>query len=338
MLKLLETLCSLRGPSSDEGAVREFIRGRLTPVCDLSVDPVGNLIAVRRGLPRPKHKIALFAHMDEVGVMITRVTEEGLLKFSPIGIDPRVLHGRGVLIGEKGISGVIGGKAWHHLTAAERDAKPSCEGYWIDIGAANAEEARAVVSPGDTAVFDEPFRRLGGETVASRALDNRIGCAMLIRLLESDLPFAVTGCFTVCEESGLLGATAAAFSAAPEFAVILETTTAGDVDGAPEGKTVCRLGAGPVVSFADNGTLYDRALYRLAFDLAERNGVKIQTKEGVFGGNEARAVTRSRGGVRVLAQSVPCRYLHSASCVASLRDIEESERLLRVLLPALSEL
>ena len=334
MLKLLETLCSLRGVSSDEGPVRDFIRARLEPVCEVKEDPVGNLIAVRRGLPKPKNKIALFAHMDEVGVMVTRITEEGLLKFSPIGIDPRVLHGRGVLVGPKGLPGVIGGKAWHHLTAAERDAKPSADGYYIDIGASSAGEARAEVSPGDTAAFDEPFRRLGGETVASRALDNRIGCAMLIRLLESDLPFEATGCFTVCEESGLLGAAAAAFSAAPDAAVILETTTAGDVDGAPAEKTVCRVGAGPVVSFADNGTLYDREFYRLAFDLAAKNGIKIQTKEGVFGGNEARAVTRSRGGVRTIAQSVPCRYLHSASCVAALGDIAGSERHLHARLPA----
>lgn len=186
--------------------------------------------------------------------------------------------------------------------------------------------------------FDEPFCEFGEGMLLSRALDNRLGCVLLMRLLLSDCPWELTGVFTTGEESGLSGATAAAYATEPEISVILETTTAGDVDGAPADKVVCALGHGPVVSFADKGTLYDRGLFSLAFDTAKRLEIPVQTKEGVYGGNEARAVSRAGAGSRTLALSVPCRYLHSGSTVAALRDLENAERLLLALIGPLAAL
>lgn len=337
MQQLIKTLCAERGISGDEGRVRAVIEQRLTGKCELTVDSLGNLIAVKRG-ERPNKKIVLFAHMDEVGLLITAITGEGLLKFSPIGIDPRVLHGRRVRIGDAGIPGVVGAKAWHHLGEDEREAELKAEGLYIDIGASSKDEAASVVSLGDAACFDAPFCEFGEGLLLSRALDNRIGCALLIELLCSDCPWELTGVFTCGEESSLFGATAAANATAPEIAIILETTTAGDIEGAPADKVVCSLKKGPVVSFADKGTLYDRELYALAFNVAAERGIAAQTKEGIFGGNEARAVSRAGAGAQTMAISVPCRYLHSASCVAAMQDILATQQLILAVIDPLARL
>lgn len=340
LTELARSLCELRGISGDEARVREFIAGELqdgSTRLSMKTDPLGNLIVAKPG-QAPGKKIVLFAHMDEVGLIVSYLTDGGLLKFHPIGIDPLVLHGRRVRVGEGGVPGVIGAKVWHHLDSSERDAALKSEGLAIDIGAATREEAAAVVSPGDAVTFDEPFCEFGEGMLLSRALDNRLGCVLLMRLLLSDCPWELTGVFTTGEESGLSGATAAAYATAPEISVILETTTASDVDGAPADKVVCSLGHGPVVSFADKGTLYDRGLFSLAFDTAKRLEIPVQTKEGVYGGNEARAVSRAGAGSRTLALSVPCRYLHSGSTVAALRDLENAERLLLALIGPLAAL
>ena len=330
MTDLIKTLCTARGISGDEGAVREIIAGELSGTCKLTTDPLGNLIAEKPG-HQPLHRMVFFAHMDEVGALVTRITAEGLIRFSPIGIDTAVLTGRRVRIGKNALPGVIGAKAMHHLSSDERKHAPKAENLFIDIGAADREEAAALVFPGDDITFDDPFTLLGDGFIASRALDNRLGCAQLISLLKSDCEYALTGVFTCGEESSMFGATAAANTTAPEIAVVLETTTAGDVDAATPDKVVCSLGAGPVVSFADRGTLFDRGLFDIAFSAAHEHGIPVQTKEGIFGGNEGRVVGRAGSGARVCAVSVPCRYLHSASVVAKISDIEQSAALIRVL-------
>lgn len=339
MQQLIEALCNERGISGDEGRVRARIQKELEGYCEMHTDPLGNLIAVKAGRA-PKQKIALFAHMDEVGLLVTHITEQGLLRFEAIGIDPRVLHGRRVRVGDAALPGAIGAKAWHHLDKDAREAELKADSLCIDIGAASYEEAATLVQPGDAVTLDAPFCVFGGQKqmLCARALDDRLGCALLIELLRSDCPYELTGVFTCGEESSMFGATAAAFAVGPQLAVVLETTTAGDVDGASPEKTVCSLGQGPVISFADKGTLYDRGLYALGFAVAEKNGIAVQTKHGVYGGNESRVVSRSRAGVRTMAVSVPCRYLHSASCVADYADVVAVQKLLPPLIEALAAL
>jgi len=335
--ELVQPLCDARGISGNEVEVRKVIERELEGVCKLTVDPLGNLIAEKDG-KAPNKKIVIFAHMDEVGMLVTRVAEGGFIKFSPIGIDPVVLHGRRVRVGKNNLPGVIGAKATHNLEGDEKEKTPKAEALYIDIGAENREEAAALVCPGDAITFDDPFIELGEGYVCSRALDDRLGCAALIELLKSDCPYAVTGVFTCGEESSMFGATAAANATRPEIAVVLETTTAGDVDGAPADKVVCALGKGPVVSFADRGTLFDRELFAVAFDAAKENDIPVQTKEGIFGGNEGRVVSRAGKGAQVCAVSVPCRYLHSASVVAKWSDAEYSAKLLPILVERFAKL
>ncbi len=337
MTDLIKTLCDLPGISGNETAVREKIESLLPAGTIGSVDPLGNLIVEKKGSISPKNKIMVSAHMDEVGMLITYITDEGLLKFDPIGIDLRVLHGRRVLIGEKGIPGVIGGKAGHHQTKEEQEEALKPEHLYIDIGALDKKEAAALVTPGDCAVFPANFQLIGEGLILSKALDDRAGCALLLTLLNESTE-CFTAAFTVQEESGLAGGSSAGYSVNADIAVILETTTAADIDGVPAEKQVCRLGEGPVISFADKGTLYDRRLFELALSTARDIGIPAQVKEGVVGGNESRAVQRAGAGRRVLAVSLPCRYLHSASCVLAAEDVNHTIKLLLALLPKLAAL
>mgnify|MGYP000831482289 CR=1 FL=1 len=253
------------------------------------------------------------------------------------GIDPRVYLGRSVKVGDRGISGVIGLKPIHMLSKEEELDMPKGDEMYIDIGAESADEAREYVSLGDTVVFDSGIRQFGDGFVQGRALDDRMGCAVMIELIKSELEYDADFSFSVQEEIGTRGAQTAAFSVRPDYAIVLETTTAADIPGVEGEKRVCALGEGAVVGFMDRGTIYDSALYELAFKKAEENGIKIQTKTMVAGGNDARTIHVSAGGVRTLAISLPCRYLHSPSCVIKLSDGDEVFRLARVMLEELAD-
>lgn len=331
---MLKALCSLHGVSGNENAVRDYIISRIAPYCNYSVDVLGSVIAFKKGKKTPKKRVMLCAHMDEVGFIITGITDDGYLRFAPIGgIDPRVVLDRKVQIGEH--FGVIGTKAVHLLTDEEKKKAPDFEQLYIDIGAENKEEAAARVHLGDYACFCSAYTEFGNGYIKAKALDDRIGCMLLIELLQSDLEFDTWFCFNVQEEVGLRGAACTAYSVQPDVAVVLEATTAADLDGCCGAERVCVLGDGPVVSFMDGRTVYTPSLYRLAFDVAKQNGIACQTKTAVAGGNDAGAIQSSCAGVKVLAVSLPCRYIHSASSVVKSSDIDETRSLLTALLPKL---
>lgn len=214
---------------------------------------------------------------------------------------------------------------------------PKGDEMYIDIGAESADEAREYVSLGDTVVFDSGIRQFGDGFVQGRALDDRMGCAVMIELIKSELEYDADFSFSVQEEIGTRGAQTAAFSVRPDYAIVLETTTAADIPGVEGEKRVCALGEGAVVGFMDRSTIYDSVLYELAFKKAEENSIKIQTKTMIAGGNDARTIHVSAGGVRTLAISLPCRYLHSPSCVIKLSDGDEVLRLARVMLEELAD-
>ena len=164
----------------------------------------------------------------------------------------------------------------------------------------------------------------------AKAVDDRGGCAGLLKLLEEDLPMDVVFVFTAQEEVGTRGAFGAAFSVAPETALVLETTTAADLPGVEGHRRVCAPGRGPVISYMDGGTIYDRGLFEDLRRLAEDNGIPWQTKEYIAGGNDARTIQRSRAGVRVAALSAAVRYLHAPASVGSLADFEDMLALTRL--------
>lgn len=335
----LEKLSSLYGISGNEDSVRNYIISCIEGKCDCYTDNLGNLIAFKKGRKKTDKKLMIAAHMDEVGMMITHINSDGTLSFDTVGgINDDVIAGRQVMIYEKNIQGVVGSKAVHNMSSSEREEKISVSSLYIDIGASGKEEAEKMVSPGDNAAFMSGFTKLGGGKICSKALDDRAGCAVMIDLINEGTEYDTYFAFTVQEEIGLRGAQAAAFGISPDFAVVLETTTASDIADVTGAKRVCELGKGPVVSYMDRRTVYDRELYSLAFSLAEKNGIPCQTKTLIAGGNDAGAIHISKSGVRTIAVSAPCRYLHSPCCVAQYSDIEMCEALVRLLITGINEL
>lgn len=338
MFELIKQLSEARGVSGDEGEVRELIRGLMEPRCDrVWTDRMGNLICYKKGRDGSK-RILVDTHMDEVGLIVSYVTGDGLLKFQTVGgVDPRVLIGRKVRVGER--IGVISTKAVHLTTEEERKTAPDEQQLFIDIGAQSREEALKEVSLGQTASFFTVCERFGEGLVKGKALDNRIGCAAAIRSAEHIPYYDTYYVFAVQEEVGLRGAYAGAYGIRPDLAVVADVTTAADLPGVPEHRRACRLGEGAVLIFMEGSTLYPSGSYDKLKRCAEKNGIRFQEKELVAGGVDAGAIQRQPGGVEVLTVELACRYLHSPAGVASLADAEEMEKLLCALLadPSLLE-
>ena len=339
MLDTLKKLCALSGVSSFENPVREYIIEEVKAYSDLiRVDALGNLIVFKRGAKQTGNKLMLCAHMDEVGLIIKQITEDGYLKFAPIGgIDRRVLIGKRVFVGWNRVPGIIGLKAVHLTTAEERGKVPDLKEFYLDIGAKNREEAETLVSLGDFAVFNDECLEFGNGMFKGKAIDDRIGCAVMLELLKRDLPMDCTFVFTVQEEVGTRGAFGAAFSVTPEIALVLETTTAADLPGIEGQKRVCVPGNGPVISLIDGGTIYDKELFQLMCDTANSIGVPWQVKHYVAGGNDSRAIQRTKAGVRVAGLSAAVRYLHAPTSVGAIKDFEQMLTLTAAFIEALAQ-
>lgn len=336
MVETLKNLCALSGVSSYEDEVRDYIRKRVEPYADsIRVDAMGSLIVFKRGAKPTGNKLMLAAHMDEVGLIVKSITEEGYLKFGCVGgIDRRVLLGKQVAVGDKRVPGIIGLKAIHLTTLEERKKVPRLSDYYIDIGAKDKEEALSLVELGDCCVFVSDVMEFGEGMLKAKAIDDRVGCAILIKLLEEDLPMDCTFAFTVQEEVGTRGAFGAAFSVTPELALVVEGTTAADTPALGAHRQVCWPGKGPVLSWMDNGTIYDRGLFELLRRLAEDNGIPWQMKHYVAGGTDGRTIQRTKSGVRVAGISAAVRYLHAPSSVCSLTDAEHMLTLARLFIHA----
>lgn len=331
MLELIKKLSLLNGTSGREDEVRAFIIDEVKDFADsIETDPLGNLIVFKKGKMTPKNRIMLDAHADEVGFMITNINSDGTLGFERIGgIDKRVMIGRAVTVGDNGINGVIGIKPIHFVKGDDRLAMP--EKMYIDIGADTAQEAEKLVSPGDCAYFNSDFVEFGDGFIKGKALDDRAGCAILINMIKSELPYDMYFNFATGEEVGLGSAGTAAYRINPDYAIVVETTTASDLADVPENKKVCKLGEGAVISFMDRRTIYPKKLFDRVFELAKRDGIKAQVKSAVAGGNNAGIIHKTVGGIKTITVSMPCRYLHSPSCVLKIEDIIESEKIIRAL-------
>jgi len=324
MIKLLDKLTGLHGVSGNEDRVREYIASQIRPYADrIAIDSMGNLLAFKKGRGRAPLHIMLSAHMDEVGLIIKSIADNGMLYFGNVGgIDRRVIIGRRVLIGEKGVPGVVGIRAVHMMDKDERETVPKIEDMYIDIGAENKESAEKEVSIGDYAAFDSGFTHFGDGLIRAKAIDDRVGCAVLMTLIKDEYPCDITFAFTVQEEVGLRGAKVAAYRASPDIAIVIEGTTASDIPDVEGHKKVCELRRGAVIPFMDGATIYDRELFESITKTADENGIPWQTKRYISGGTDAGAIQRSGSGVKTAAISAPVRYLHSPNSVAAIEDID----------------
>lgn len=326
-VELLEKLCNASAVSGDEGEVRKIILEEVKPYADtVKVDALGNVLVTKNGTGADRVRVMLDCHMDEVGFMLVSDDGEGLYRFELVGgIDVRQLPGKQVLVGKEKIPGVIGARPIHLTTSEERQKKIPLDALRIDIGPGG--KAR----PGDRAVFATRFQRVGSSILA-KAIDNRIGCALLIDLLKTS-PANVDLClsFSVQEEIGLRGAKVAAFHFNPDMAIAIDATPANDLpvhDGSENTFYNTRLGQGPAIYTFDSGTLNDPRLIRFLAHTAEAAGIPYQFRQPGGGGTDAGAIHRTRTGVPTVSVSVPHRYTHSAISLARLEDWQNTLALL----------
>lgn len=328
---VLKELCLLRGVAGNEGEVRSYINDAAQKLADeVKVDRMGNVIAIKHSKKENAPTVMLDAHMDEVGMIVLGINSNGLISYDTCGgIDPRVVVSKPVLVGEDAVPGVIGAKAIHLQSAEDRKRVLGHSDLYIDIGAMDQASAERLVKSGDYISFDSEWVEFGDGMVKSKALDDRVGCYNMLRVLENEYPVNVICSFTAQEETGLRGASTVLFSAGikPDCALALEGTTANDLGMVDSWEKVCCAGKGAVISFMDRSSIGNVALFDKVRGTAEKNGIPWQLKQKVAGGNNAGRLQTSRGPLAICSISVPCRYIHSPSSVASLRDIEAQYRL-----------
>lgn len=331
-LGILESLSNAFGVSGFEEDVREIIQGLVEPYVDeMTVDPLGNLIVTKRGAGA--HTLMIDAHMDEIGFMVSYVEPDGFLRFSTIGgWDERIIPSHKMTIrtdADADVRGIVGTLPPHILSADDRSRPYRLDELFIDIGATSASEVADLgIRIGTPAVISHPFEQLNETFVTGKALDDRAGCAVLLRTLmnlRKETPdVTVVGTFTVREEVGLLGATTAAYQVNPDIALVLEGTIASDMPGVPGRRRVTRLGAGPAITVADRSQIVKPHLVRALTEMAEAASIPCHFKLPPFGGTDGGAIQKQGRGVLSASVSVPCRYIHSPFAVMRLDDFENT--------------
>lgn len=333
---LLEKLSNANGISGAEGAVAKIIRDEVAPYVDeIRTDRMGNLVAIKKG---DDFKIMLAAHMDEIGLMVQYIDEKGFIRFVGVGgwYNPVLVSQRVILHGEKGdVPGVLGMKPPHVMEEADRKKPIELANLFIDVGAHSAEEVEAMgITVGTTVTIDRDYQPLAGTVVTGKALDNRVGCAMLIGALkEMETKHTIYAVFTVQEEVGLKGAKTAAFSLNPDVAIATDVTIPGDSPGIERRKAPVFMGEGPVVvmvSASGRGHLADPRMVDWLKKTAKKHDIKIQLEVGDGGNTDASAINFERGGIPSVPVSVPARYIHSPVEVIDLKDLQGAIELLRL--------
>ncbi|BCX03903.1 MAG: endoglucanase [Candidatus Roseilinea sp.] len=333
-IEFLKQLLSTPGPSGDEaGPARVWREEAKTFADEVRADVRGNSYAVLNGAEGAP-RVLLAGHIDEIGLMVTHVDDEGYLWFAPIGgWDPQVLVGQRVrLLGKQGeLIGVIGKKAIHLMKPEERDKASKIEDLWIDIGAKNRDEALARVRVGTVGVIDAPAYDFPNGRIVSRSIDNRIGAFTVLealRLLSEQRPAAtVAAVATVQEEITFAGAHTSAFSFAPQAAIVVDVTHATDHPDANKRRSGdVKLGGGPVISRGSSGS---PVVFDMLVGLAEREGIPYAVEASPRStGTDADAIHLSRGGVATGIISIPNRYMHSPNEMIALSDVENAAKLI----------
>lgn len=345
LLELLDRLVTPVGPPGREDEVRQVIRELVSPHAHrVEVDALGNLQAWLNPEARPR--IMLDAHMDEVGLVVQRVEESGFLRIASLGgPDPRVLPGSRVILQPRPgthVPGVVGLVPPHVEKAAEADKALPWDRLYVDLGLKGvAAVAAAGVEIGTPGVVEAGHGPLGDGCYQARNLDDRAGCAVLVALLQrlaaDPPPFGLCCNFAVAEEVGLRGATAAAFSIAPDLALVLEATV-GDTPGVEAARHPSLLGAGPAITVADGRIVVPWRLVESLEQAARQAGLPCQRKLPPFGGTDAGAIHQSRGGVPTAVLSVPARYIHTPVSLLNLADLEAMLELALAWLPRVAGL
>jgi endoglucanase len=321
MIELVRELAGTYGPSGREDEIRDVIRKNISgKVDELYTDTLGNLIAVKKGNGK---RIMLAAHMDEIGVVATYIEENGFIRFSNIGgVSPVFSLGQRVRFA----NGVCGCVCYEEKLKELKDLK--FPRMFIDIGTNSREETMEYVSPGDIAVFEADTIEQNGKYI-SKALDDRIGCAVLIDLIRQikEVKNEVVFVFTVQEEVGLRGAGTAAYALMPDLAIAVDVTNTGDTPRC--NPLSIELGKGAAVMIKDGRTISHPLVKNKLIDLAKRFDIQYQLEVIEKGGNDAGSIHTTAGGIPSGAVSIPCRYMHSPCEMVDIGDVKSAVNLLK---------
>ncbi len=320
-----------------ETEVRAVLRHYMSPLGDLTQDKLGSLICRRAG---DGPKVMLAGHMDEIGLIITHIDDNGFLKFLQLGgwWDQTLLSQRVIVKTHKGnVVGVVGAKPPHLLSADERGKMVEKKDMYIDVGATSKAETEAAgVRVGDPVVPDSEFVVMaGGKTYLAKAFDNRIGCAVVIDVLrrfqKEAHPNDLYGVQTVMEEVGLRGATTSVRAVDPDVAIILESDIAGDVPGIKKEQSSVRLGGGPGLSVFDARMIPNTKLRNLVIDTAAEQGIPLQFSNMPGGSTDGGAIHLHGTGVPTVVIGVPSRHIHSHGSIIHRDDYDNAVKLVAAL-------
>lgn len=342
--KHLLALLELSGVSGREAPVIRYMETHLRPLADeLRIDPMGNVFAVKKG-NRKGPKLLLTAHSDEIGLMVKSIEKDGFIRFIKVGgVQDSQLQAR--LVQVAGRLGIVGTKAGHLASEKERSEVKKASELYIDIGAGSKEEVEALgIKVGTPVSFVSPPRFLTEDLIVSKSLDDRVGCALIIALMESlkdkDFNGELQAVITVQEEVGLRGARVAAFACNPDLAIALDTIPSGDT---PDTSLVrdlnVALGKGPVIQVTSGGTALfaDSTVLSLLENAAKTAGVPYQPVTFTGGNTDATAMQQVREGIPAGAVTIPRRYSHSPVELMDLRDALGALNLLETLVLTMPE-
>jgi putative aminopeptidase FrvX len=318
MKDLIKKITEKYGPSGCESEVAELIKQEVSAFVDeVKLDKLGSLVAVKKGTGA---KVMLAAHMDEIGLIVTHIDKEGFLRFDAVGgVSAFRLTGLRVVFAN-GQIGVIDAEKGN-------PANFGMDKLFIDIGAKSKEDAESKVSIGDFAAFRQDFIDIG-DRVISKAMDDRIGCVVLIEAAKrlKNSPNEVYFVFTVQEEVGLRGAVASAYSVDPDVGIALDVTRTGDTPEAPTMEV--SLGKGPAIKVKDSGIISNQKVKQLLIDTAKELLMPYQLEVLLGGATDASSIEKTRGGVPSGVISIPTRYVHTPSEMVDMNDVEDCVKLL----------
>ncbi len=333
-MDLLERLCRAPGVSGFEDAVVDVMKAELKKSCDeVGVDNFGNLIGRRGSGPK---KIMIAAHMDEVGLMVKHITNEGFIYFVKVGgIDDRVLLGQRVIVkGKKGdVPGVIGSKPPHLQKQEERKKVIKHDSMFIDIGAASKKEAEKQVRIGDPVVYEPNYGALSKDVYYGKAVDNRVGCYALLKVMEKlpkKLNATVYAVGSAQEEVGLKGARVAAYKLNPDYSIALDTNLAGGTPETKETETNLKLGGGPAITIIEasgRGVITHPKVREVMMKAAKSAKIPVQIDVLEGGMTDAAIIYLTREGIPSGVISIPTRYIHSSTGVFSMKDVDNAVKL-----------
>uniref|UniRef100_UPI004047F720 M42 family metallopeptidase n=2 Tax=Roseivirga sp. TaxID=1964215 RepID=UPI004047F720 len=330
---LLKQICEVAGAPGFEKRIRDLVIAEVSPLVDeLSIDNMGNVITLKRGVNNPEGKKAMVAaHMDEIGFIVTHIDDNGFVRFHTLGgFDPKTLTAQRVIIhGREDVIGVMGSKPIHVMSAEERQKLAQLSDYFIDLGMPK-EEVVKLVRVGDPITRERGLIEMGN-CVNCKSIDNRVSVFILIEALRilKNQPYDVYGVFTVQEEVGIRGANVSAHAINPDFGFGLDTTIAFDLPGAQPHEMVTKLGNGTAIKIMDASTICDYRMVNFMKQTADEEGIKWQPEVLTAGGTDTAGVQRmGKNGAISGAVSIPTRHLHQVIEMAHKEDIQASIDLL----------